>query len=204
MVRGTVIYLLIEPLLDTVAVPEAQSGAGDRAGDFLHLSALWFLLRLPNKKITRRSVRSAHSHLPSGAKCGCSGSLGNVLPFSDVTSPQTVFQLLHHLLPAAPRSPRTGLHHPPPRKAGRCPRWCLPPAPRHRPGRRRRRHRPPAPRPDPNGPRRRPGSSRRRWQRSMWRKSWTSSSPPAPRRRRVSVCRGCPLTAALFLSLQTG
>lgn len=81
MVRGVVIYLLIEPLLETVAVPEAQSGAGDRAGDFLHLSALWFRLRLPNKKITRWSVRSAHSHLPSGAKCGCSGSLGNVLPF---------------------------------------------------------------------------------------------------------------------------
>lgn len=120
---------------------------------------------------------------------------------SDVTSPQTVFQLLHHLLPAAPRSPRTGLRRQLPLKAGRCPRWCPLPAPRRPPGRRRRHHRPPAPRLDPNGPRRRPGSSLRRWQRSMWRKSWTSSSPPALRRRRVSVrvCRGRPLTAAPFI-----
>lgn len=118
---------------------------------------------------------------------------------SDVTSPQTVFELLRHLLPTAPRSPRTGLCLPPPLKAGRCPRWCLPPPPRLPPGRRRRR-RPPAPRPDPNGPRRRPGSSLRRWRRSTWRKSWTSSSPPAPRRRRVRVpvCRGRPLPAARF------
>lgn len=121
---------------------------------------------------------------------------------SDVAS---VFELLHHLFPAAPRSPGTGLRRPPPLKAGRCPRWSLPPPPRHPPGRRRRRlRRPPAPRPDPNVPRRLPESSLRRWQQSVWRKTWTYSTAPARRRRRVSVrvLRRRPLTLLCLYNVE--
>lgn len=52
MVQGAVIYLLIEPLLDTAAVPEAQSGAGGGTVG-RGFPAIGFRPRLPNKNIKK-------------------------------------------------------------------------------------------------------------------------------------------------------
>lgn len=68
MVQGAVIYLLMEPLLDTAAVPEAQSGAGHWTGDFLRLSAIGFRPRLPKNTFKKKIPKCEISSLASSKR----------------------------------------------------------------------------------------------------------------------------------------